>query len=300
MRLAIDGLNLTRGTLSGILKYPWHRDTGGGHRTRKWGAYHSEQADFTFARERSKDKGDEPSLEAQIMTWADDLTYSVHDLEDFYQAGLIPLDRLSTEQEATRFLAGVSERWDKKDIKSPYKVEDLARVFRNLFETSPIKEPYTGERRQQAALRTFTQGRIEEYVSRTTLGEPGASGGALVRDDAIKMEVEILKELLWYYVINNPALATQEYGQGQTIERLFSIVADAAVSKSSDRWNILPGRARELIKRLRVEQGESVEEKQLLRVACDTVAGMTEQQVVQMYHRLTGVAPGSLFQPIVL
>lgn len=36
-------------------------------------------------------------VEAEIMDWADDITYAVHDLIDFFCAGQIPLDRLANE-----------------------------------------------------------------------------------------------------------------------------------------------------------------------------------------------------------
>jgi dGTPase len=40
------GLNLTRRTLDGILKYPWFRDPDDAFRERKWGAYRSDQPAF--------------------------------------------------------------------------------------------------------------------------------------------------------------------------------------------------------------------------------------------------------------
>jgi dGTPase len=86
------GLNLTRRTLNAILKYPWLRNTQDPKRSKKWGAYEHEKPAFRFAREGSDN--DEPSVEASIMDWSDDVTYAVHDLEDFFRIGLIPLDRL--------------------------------------------------------------------------------------------------------------------------------------------------------------------------------------------------------------
>ena len=104
------GLNLTRATLNAILKYPWLRGTGGGLRELKWGAYSSESEEFEWARELGP--ADAKSPEAELMDWADDIAYSVHDIDDFYRAGLIPLDRLLTDtDERDRFLTKALSRW---------------------------------------------------------------------------------------------------------------------------------------------------------------------------------------------
>src|SRR5690242_9247538 len=82
------GLNLTRAALDATLKYPWL--AGGGQA--KYGAYAADAEVFGWVRE-----GAPPgvaSLEAQVMDWADDVAYSVHDLEDGLQAGMITLAAL--------------------------------------------------------------------------------------------------------------------------------------------------------------------------------------------------------------
>ena len=47
------------------------------------------------------------------MDWADDITYAVHDLEDFYRAGLIPLHNLGPHWK--RFRARAKKRLGKLD-----------------------------------------------------------------------------------------------------------------------------------------------------------------------------------------
>lgn len=94
------GLNLTRATLAAVEKYPWPRPTRKRGDTKKgppkFGYYAQDVKafDFAFEKVRSKLEDKERTLEAQIMDWADDITYAIHDIEDFYRAGWIPLDRL--------------------------------------------------------------------------------------------------------------------------------------------------------------------------------------------------------------
>lgn len=81
------GLDLSRQTLNGMLKYPWLYSAEHPKRSRKWGAYSSDERAFHEARQNAV--GDERSLEACLMDWADDITYAVHDVDDFSRAGLI-------------------------------------------------------------------------------------------------------------------------------------------------------------------------------------------------------------------
>jgi dGTPase len=86
------GLNLTRATLDATLKYPWFGEPG-----TKFGAYAEDADVFAWIRQGAPDR--RPCLEAQVMDWADDVAYSVHDMEDGFHAGLITFKNLKSPTE---------------------------------------------------------------------------------------------------------------------------------------------------------------------------------------------------------
>jgi dGTPase len=86
------GLNLTRATLDATLKYPWFGEPG-----TKFGAYAEDAEVFAWIRQGAPDR--RPCLEAQVMDWADDVAYSVHDMEDGFHAGLITFKDLKSPTE---------------------------------------------------------------------------------------------------------------------------------------------------------------------------------------------------------
>lgn len=283
------GLDLTRATLAAILKYPWLKDQNPAKRD-KWGAYSSEKRDFEFATALCPCPK-ERTIEASLMDWADDITYSVHDVEDFYRAGRLPLhllaDRRYDKERKGFFEKAFARHADKKEIWSDQKSleEAFNEVIVGLF---PLEGAYTGEWQERAALRDFTSQLIGRYVGATTIEIPNGVPHLHIDGDR-ELEVAMLKELTWIYVIEAPELATQQEGQRQVIQGLFLIYWDAAQGKRSQ--HLFPPFYRKALER-------SANDQEKKRVVVDLIAGMTEEQALAMYARLTGVSVGSGLEQI--
>jgi dGTPase len=300
------GLDLSRACLDAILKYPWFHGTSV-IPSKKWGAYRSEEEDFNWARGLHQNDNHLPSLEAEVMTWADDIAYSIHDTEDFYRAGgLIPLADLAEPQEAKRFLDGTFERWQREDLNTDANTEDLRKAFESLSEFFPaVPGVFCGSREQRASLRTWTSTMIGRYVKATSL-EPtpdltrpyDGTYRYLKIDKQFLMEIEMLKELTWHYVIKNPALATQQHGHRTIVKTLFEIFS-SAVYDGPKRWHIFPASRRDDLEELYKEQGNAIPSEERLRIVADTIAGMSDNEAVRIYNRLLGTCAGSVFDPIV-
>lgn len=298
------GLNLTRATLNATLKYPKFQEATEDRKQRykKWGAYDSEQEDFFFARWPGDPADATQCLEAQIMDWADDIAYSIHDTEDFYRAGLIPVGHLSRDEDAVaNFLEGVFARWEQKGIEPEYPLKDLAAVFQKLCKGLPFVGPYEPTRQQRAQLRGFTSNFIGRYIQNTRIRESvGENGSLLEIDEESRMQVTMLKELTWQYVIKGPSLASVQHGQRQALRYLFEVFADAVFSGDQGRWGVLPTRNRDDMQCLQKDYGNEIPKEKCIRVVADAIAGMTDQQAVLMYHRLMGTSIGSVLDAIVI
>ena len=289
------GLNLSRATLNAILKYPWFRQTGGGPRERKWGAYRSESAEFDWARELGQ--GYVKSVEAELMDWADDIAYSVHDLDDFYRVGLIPLDRiLSASDERDGFLEKAVNRM--KSDESDF--DELKRTFVELTDSMRLlcpllAQPYSGARQQRASLRTLTAWLIRRYLADSVLlqhpAENGESGVSFKVQ--FQREINMLKQLTWVYVIESPALATQQHGQRKVIEDIFNILSNAA---SQMDFGVFPTRFSEGLEDALAENG-GLSTREITRTVSDCIAGMSERESVEIHNRLTGASLGSVLDP---
>lgn len=159
-RVAFGGLNLTRASLNAALKYPWpranHMDAAkrykgdGVDRYKKWGVYRTESKDYDWARELLP-IGDKKTVEAEIMDWADDVAYAVHDVEDFYRAGRIPLERFIEGEPAVDYFAEYAERELKAKLELD--MEEIKSILLLIMKRSTIERPYAGSGLQRAGLK---------------------------------------------------------------------------------------------------------------------------------------------------
>lgn len=281
------GLDLTRATLNALLKYPLLRPRIGLQHV-KFGAYETEKDEFEFARKYAV-AATRRSLEADIMDWADDITYAVHDLEDFYRIGKIPLDALAKSRAVVeRFFHARFEIKDEASGDEPqpqphktagYKKFLSAEKFGlykdaavQFFKICPVSEPYTGRRTQRAALSGLASSIIHEAVTGTSLSENG-----LVRPAESQRTVAVLKQLTWNFVIEDPALASEQFGKRTVIRRLFEVLCNAASNPRA--WKMFPVAFQEQLQDQKVPTA---------RTTADYIASMGEQRAVELYAELAG------------
>jgi len=276
-REASGGLDLTRATLNAILKYPRLRSITSYWLSRvlpqdhpKFGAYRSEISQFRFA--RFETSGSEPCVEAQIMDWADDITYAVHDLEDFYRIGLIPLDRLSQLGAETANFIHARFESPRNDMTDGER-EHYAAAALDWFAINPVEEAYSGSRTQGAALRGLASSIIHNAITGTTLDVKG-----ITKDSASEDEVRLLKELTWHYVIENSRFATEQFGKRKMIETLFEVFSDAA--STPKQWKMFPIGLREQLQEHSVSPA---------RCVADYISSLGEQRAVQLASELGGL-----------
>jgi dGTPase len=279
------GIDMTRATLAACLKYPWLRGTSG-KKKKKWSAYRSEEEAFKFAREFHPHE--EKTLEAELMDWADDVAYSVHDLEDFHRCNALPWRRVfSDRKRIVAHAAGGST-----DAKLLTRLGDaydrLASFFFGTY-SAWLEEPYEGTSEQREQLRRMTSQLIGKYINSIQINPNRDEPKAVVFNRDEVDEVAILKQITRDYIIASPTLAAQQEGQKRIIRELFTAFA-SDMENESGYPPFVPIRLRYL---------KPLADTSHMRFVADSIASLSEAEAVALHARLTGTNTGSVLDPIV-
>jgi dGTPase len=262
------GLNLTRAVLDATVKYPWPRPPGGG----KFGFYADDRAAFEWMRAGVPDG--RRCLEAQVMDWADDVAYSVHDLEDGVHAGLIQVAGLDETERAE--LCKIAA-----DLYSPWTPDELAPVLDTLLALPSLRDLGLRDRSfaALAAAKRATSELTGRFVGAAVAATRAVAGtGALARYDAelvvpesIAAECALLKAVAARYVMFRPEARRRQAAQKRLLTELVEklVVAPNRLAASArDSWDAASnGGAR-------------------LRVVIDQVAQLTDS-AAKAWHRVS-------------
>ncbi|NYD59441.1 dGTPase [Nocardioides marinisabuli] len=275
------GLNLTRATLDACTKYPWPRGAaeapsgvhadGSPREVHKFGVYEDDLPVFDWMRAPVPGGGVRRCLEAQVMDLADDVAYSVHDVEDGTVAGRVDLTELDT--------AGVwatVRAWYEPGADDDVLDEVLAGL-RSVG--SWPTTPYDASRRSLAALKNLTSDLIGRFCGEVQAATFAAADGPFVRyradlvvPERTRLEVAVLKGVAAHYVMQAEDRIAVMSRQRELMAELVSLLLergpDALDRPFADDWH---------------EAGDDAER---LRVVVDQVASLTDASAVARWEQL--------------
>jgi len=260
------GLNLTRGSLDASCKYPWARTPG----NPKFGYYEDDAQVFAWLREGAP--GTQTCLEEQVMDWADDVAYSVHDFEDAVHSGLVSILEFG-DKNVTDELCLIAQQRYLPEISLQQLQEAVSRL-RNL---DYFPSSFDGSMRSMVMLKKFTSHLIGRFsVSAQIATQQQFGDQRLTRYDAtlivpqeVRDEVAVMKSVAVKWVMNRPG-ADRAYARQREIiaELVHALVLDAG--RNLERW-------------LKPTFEEATTDAQRFRVVIDQVASLTDISIEQWH-----------------
>ncbi len=268
------GMNPTRAFLDGIMKYKklfkesfTHLPNGETVYPQNHFIYNEQKPyrDFIFGATSIPEElheGDNlnifKSIECQIMDWADDTAYSLHDLLDGINSGFISTLAI--------------ERWTESKNFSPSQLQHIEALLEAIKKgnVEPVFSNKVGTFIQAASLEATTN-------VLSTLSQRYAF--TLNINPAIREECEVYKAMAVELIFRSTNIQQVEFKGRLILNRLFKALYENYVHSGPERLKILPSRAS-----YRIDSCKDEYEK--LRLLCDFLADLTDKLAIKTYKKL--------------
>ena len=274
------GLNLTRASLDACVKYPWSYAERpfkpDGSRSPKFGVYDDDAPVFDWLRaDTPPESNGKRSFEAQIMDFADDIAYSVHDVEDAIVGGRVDFSMLDNPDIVWEIIVATQDwygEWHDGD--------ELAAAFNRLNNSGILVKGFQGSRRELGALKSSTSSLISRFAGSAQTATRGQYGskpmaryeGNLIIPPDTKMEILALKGVSVTFVMA-PREHDSRYTQQREITHdLVNWVADRAPA------SLEPDFADDYL--------TAADDKAKLRVVIDQIASLTDVSALTWHAKL--------------
>ncbi|WP_051388690.1 deoxyguanosinetriphosphate triphosphohydrolase [Arthrobacter sp. 35W] len=272
------GLNLSRASLDAACKYPWSAPDAPlihGLRTSKFGAYEDDLPVFDWLRANAP--AGKPCVEAQVMDLADDISYSVHDVEDAIVAGHFQLKWLDSPDQRSR-VVGYTRQWYLPHTDPAAIDAALAR----LEATAVWVRHADGSRASMAALKNMTSQLIGRFcqsaldATRRLYGHDALTRFAadvIVPEHTVE-EIAVMKGLATTFVMTTDHRQPIYQRQQDVLNELVAVLS------ASGEQHLETMFAADW--RLAGDDGAR------LRVVVDQVASLTDGSALALHERLVG------------
>ncbi len=275
------GLNLTYQTLDGVLKYKTCIDATAIANAPQGPVkgFYAEDRALVETIIRQTGTGQQRSLECQIMDVADDIAYSVHDLEDSLKAGLLSPDDLRRLPPA-RVVREVNTKltaWGRTVTEST--------VHRELAQIADRLEQLE-QHSLRAGRKMLTRDLIHEFVSPVAI-QSHERHEHIDTDFSNRVRIEALKAFESYKVINNPRVTTLGHKGKEVLQRLFAVL-----DQGQESIGLFPEDHGEHYENALLNGDETARK----RVICDFLASMTDSYALRFYSRLFVPGEGSFYE----
>ncbi|MCP9749498.1 deoxyguanosinetriphosphate triphosphohydrolase family protein [Ferruginibacter sp. HRS2-29] len=308
------GLNLTMRSLAAILKYdkeiPLKREDD--EKLSK-GYYLSDRELIKKIKESVLNEpdytGEFKTIECGIMDLADDIAYSVFDLEDGLKAGFYTLFDFIYSQDRSvseTIFKKVAEKLGKRGIdgvteKTVYKtIEDII-YFLFGYPDIPEQVKTFGPQEQIKFFNQFyyslnlaygQEGRLRTQTSSHLIGkfirgiefEFNADFPQLSKvkfNPDILLQVETLKLFVYEFIVNSPRILISELRGFDIVTSIFKAIQINPKLLPKENFTFYVATTDEVRKN---------------RIICDFVAGMTDRYAIEFYGRLKSMDPVTIFK----
>jgi len=274
------GLNLTRASLDACVKYPWAYSQRpflpDGTQSPKFGVYDDDAPVFDWLRASTPEHAiGRRSVEAQIMDFADDIAYSVHDVEDAIVGGRVDFGMLDDPDTVWEIVVATQDWYG-----DWYDGDELTAAFARLNKSGLLLKGFTGTRRELAALKNATSSLISRFAGSAQTATRGQFGtepltryhGNLIIPPDTAMEILALKGVSVTFV-----MAPRESDPRYTLQReITQELVDWIAAKAPD--SLEPDFAEDYL--------AANSDKARLRVVIDQVASLTDVSALHWHAKL--------------